>query len=55
MRDGAPKGYAFINFKGNQYSLQYKVAGERNTYQMEVFAPEVVEKCLSTRSGISLW
>lgn len=43
MRDGAPKGYAFINFKGNQYSLDYKVAGKPKNYQIEVFAPEVVE------------
>jgi len=52
MRDGTPKGYAFINFKGNQYSLDYKVAGKPKTYQMEVFAPKVVEKDRSTRSGI---
>lgn len=52
MRDGTPKGYAFINFKGNQYSLDYKVAGKPTTYQMEVFAPKVVEKGRPTRSGI---
>jgi len=52
MRDGTPKGYAFINFKGNQYSLDYKVAGKLKSYQMDVFAPKVVEKGRSTRSGI---
>jgi hypothetical protein len=52
MRDGTPKGYAFINFKGNQYSLDYKVAGKPKSYQMEVFTPKVVEKGRSTRSGI---
>lgn len=52
MRDGTPKGYAFINFKGNQYSLDYKVAGKPKTYQMKVFAPKVVEKDRPTRSGI---
>jgi 3',5'-cyclic AMP phosphodiesterase CpdA len=52
MRDGTPKGYAFINFNGNQYSLDYKVAGKPKTYQMDIFAPKVVEKRRSTRSGI---
>ena len=52
MRDGTPKGYAFINFKGNQYDIDYKVAGKPKTYQMEVFAPKVIEKGRSTKSGI---
>jgi hypothetical protein len=52
MRDGTPKGYAFINFKGNQYNIDYKVAGKPKTYQMEVFAPKVIEKGRSTKSGI---
>jgi hypothetical protein len=52
MRDGTPKGYAFINFKGNKYSLDYKVAGKHKTYQMKIFAPKNVEKDRPTRSGI---
>jgi hypothetical protein len=52
MRDGTPKGYAFINFNGNQYNLEYKVAGKPKTYQMEVFAPKVVAKDQRTKSGI---
>ncbi|PTT18979.1 metallophosphoesterase, partial [Flavobacterium sp. HMWF030] len=52
MRDGTPKGYAFIHFSGNQYSVDYKVAGEPDNYQMKVFAPKVVAKGKHTESGI---
>lgn len=52
MRDGTPKGYAFINFTGNQYSIDYKVAGEPADYQMEIFAPKVVAKGRRTKAGI---
>lgn len=52
MRDGTPKGYAFINFTGNQYSIDYKVAGKPADYQMEVFAPKVVAKGRRTKAGI---
>ena len=52
MRDGTPKGYAFIHFNGNQYSIEYKVAGQPKTHQMEVFVPKVVEKGRPTKSGI---
>ncbi len=41
MRDGTPKGYAFLNFKGNNYSINYKVAGKPAEYQMSVYAPKV--------------
>jgi hypothetical protein len=44
MRAGIPKGYASINFKGNQYSLDYKVGGKPKNDQMDVFVPKVVEK-----------
>lgn len=52
MRDGTPKGYAFLNLKGNQYSIDYKVAGKGMSYQMDVFVPKVVEKRKSTSAGI---
>ncbi len=42
MRDGTPKGYAFLHFKGNQYSVRYKVAGESDDYQLSVYAPKVL-------------
>ena len=44
MRDGTPKGYAFIHFKGNEYVIDYKAAGHSKDYQMELFAPKVVAR-----------
>ena len=52
MRDGTPKGYAFINFNGNSYNVDYKVAGKPKAYQMEIFAPKVVAKAKRTKSGV---
>lgn len=52
MRDGTPKGYAFLRFKGNQYVTDYKVAGKPKEYQVEVFAPKVVEHGRNTSAGI---
>lgn len=44
MRDGTPKGYMFLNIKGNQYSFDYKVAGEQPDYQIRLFGTGVVAK-----------
>lgn len=52
MRDGTPKGYAYIHFKGNSYEVNYKVAGKDPSYQMAIFAPKVVEKDVRTKAGI---
>ncbi|MGY5851154.1 calcineurin-like phosphoesterase C-terminal domain-containing protein [Salegentibacter sp. F14] len=52
MRDGTPKGYAKLNFKGNSYSLDYKVAGKPEDYRMEIFAPKVVAQGRRTKAGI---
>lgn len=52
MRDGTPKGYAFLHIKGNQYVIDYKVAGKDKSYQIEVFHPKVVGQGKSTRAGI---
>ncbi|RNL95167.1 metallophosphoesterase [Sinomicrobium pectinilyticum] len=52
MRDGTPKGYAFIHFTGNTYEVDYKVAGKPKDYQMEIFAPKVVAKGRRTQAGI---
>ena len=52
MRDGTPKGYAFIHFNGNEYSVDYKVAGKPADYQMEIFAPKIVAKGRRTKAGI---
>ncbi len=52
MRDGTPKGYAFLHFDGNQYTFDYKVAGKPKDYRMQVFAPQVVERNKRTSAGI---
>ncbi|RYJ43360.1 calcineurin-like phosphoesterase C-terminal domain-containing protein [Flavobacterium beibuense] len=52
MRDGTPKGYAFIHFNGNQYTIDYKAAGKPKEHQMEVFAPKVVAKGKRTKAGV---
>lgn len=44
MRDGTPKGYAFVTIKGNAYEIDYKVAGQPIEYQMRLFVPKVVRK-----------
>lgn len=52
MRDGTPKGYAFITFDGNEYVIDYKVAGHPIDYRMEIFAPKVVEHNEKTSAGV---
>lgn len=42
MRDGTPKGYAYINYNGNQYTIDYKVAGKPTDYQIKIHVPNVV-------------
>lgn len=52
MRDGTPQGYAFLNIKGNQYDIDYKVAGSNADYQMNIYAPKVVPLNRRTSSQI---
>ncbi|MEL7588150.1 MAG: calcineurin-like phosphoesterase family protein [Prolixibacteraceae bacterium] len=52
MRDGTPKGYAFISFSDNQYQIRYQAVGKPAGYQMEIFAPRVVEQNKRTSAGI---
>ncbi|WP_341838358.1 calcineurin-like phosphoesterase family protein [Chitinophaga pollutisoli] len=52
MRDGTPKGYAFLNIHGNQYSIDYKVAGKSDGYQIELSIPKVIEKDRNSSAGI---
>lgn len=52
MRDGTPKGYAFMTVTGNQYEIRYKVVGKPDDYQMEVFAPKVIPSYRSTGAGV---
>jgi hypothetical protein len=52
MRDGTPKGYAFLRFEGNRYVIDYKAAGLPQEHQIELFAPKVVAQGLNTSAGI---
>lgn len=52
MRDGTPKGYAYMEVKGNQYSIRYKVVGKPENYQMEIFAPKAIPSYRNTSAGI---
>lgn len=42
MRDGTPKGYAYMRFIGNRYVIDYKVAGKSADYQIQIFTPFIV-------------
>ncbi|WP_229738507.1 calcineurin-like phosphoesterase C-terminal domain-containing protein [Parapedobacter pyrenivorans] len=52
MRDGTPKGYAFLRINGNQYTIDYKVAGEPDSLQINLFHPKVVAQGRGTQAGI---
>lgn len=43
MRDGTRKGYVFLNFSGNRFTFDYKVAGEPADYQFELYVPKTVK------------
>lgn len=44
MKDGTPKGYVFIDFRGSQYQIRYKAVGEQKDKQMAIYIPEEIEK-----------
>ncbi|MGA0555441.1 calcineurin-like phosphoesterase C-terminal domain-containing protein [Larkinella sp. VNQ87] len=44
MRDGTPKGYLFLTFNGNQYSFDYRIAGQPETYKIGLYAPKAIAK-----------
>lgn len=52
MRDGTPKGYVFLDVDGNQYKARYQVAGKSVDYQIDVFAPKLIEQGKRTTSAI---
>lgn len=52
MRDGTPKGYAFIRFKGNKYTIDYKVAGRDKSYQVAIYAPDKISLSTATTSSL---
>jgi 3',5'-cyclic AMP phosphodiesterase CpdA len=52
MRDGTPKGYAFVNFKGSEYSIDFKASGYAADYQIRIFHPKVVANDRQTQAKI---
>ncbi|MET0635653.1 MAG: calcineurin-like phosphoesterase family protein [Chitinophagaceae bacterium] len=52
MRDGTPKGYAFIHFKGNQYTIDFKVVGKDPAYQISVYVPKNTNGMKPTTSTV---
>jgi hypothetical protein len=42
MRDGSPNGYSFLNFKGNQYAVEFKAARREASHQMNIYAPSEI-------------
>ena len=52
MRDGTPQGYAYLNINGNSYDVDYQVAGREKEYQMNIYAPKVVQHKGRTTSQI---
>lgn len=42
MSDGAPNGYSFVTFDGNDYAIAYRAASRPAGYQMNIYAPEQV-------------
>lgn len=52
MRDGTPRGYAFLKVDGNNYVIDYKVAGKPADYQIELFVPKVMKQGQYSKAGI---
>ncbi|TXF75027.1 calcineurin-like phosphoesterase C-terminal domain-containing protein [Chryseobacterium sp.] len=42
MRDGTFRGYSFLDFKDNKYSINYKVAGKPEDFQINLYVPKVI-------------
>lgn len=43
MRDGTPNGYAFITFKDNEYTIDWKVAGSSPDHRMNIHVPRGIQ------------
>ena len=50
--DGTPNGYFLVSFNGNEYSTLYKAARRPWDYQMQIQAPDEVEKSLLTETPV---
>ncbi|MDR2626921.1 MAG: calcineurin-like phosphoesterase family protein [Dysgonamonadaceae bacterium] len=52
MRDGTPAGYAFLHIDGNRYTLDYKVLGQPDGYQIALYHPKTVPFRRSTSASL---
>lgn len=52
MRDGTPNGYALITFTGNEYLIDYRVAGSPADHRMNIYAPAVAPRNESFRGEV---
>lgn len=50
--DATHQGYAFLNINNTEYNIDYKVAGSDPSYQMNIYAHNVVEHKGKTTSSI---
>lgn len=44
MKDGAPNGYSIMEFDGRNYSMDFRAAGRPASYQMNIYAPEIMSR-----------
>jgi hypothetical protein len=52
MRDGVPNGYTFLNVRGAEYSLEYKVARRPADFTMAIHAPEDVATSATSQTEV---
>lgn len=52
MRDGTPRGYGFIRCSGNEYVIDYKVAGIDAAKQMRIMLPPNISSTADTAANI---
>ncbi len=52
MNDGAPNGYSYVTFDGNRYSVRFKAARRPDDYQMNVYAPDELERSKSGETEV---
>ncbi len=52
MNDGAPNGYSYVHFDGNQYRVVFKAARRPADYQMNIYLPDDVEQAKAAETEI---
>jgi len=52
MNDGAPNGYSVITFDGNKYSVRFKAARRPESYQMNIYLPDVMSNTAAVSTQV---